>query len=30
MKKEDSKQEIKEVKKYIPQANHPWRKTYKK
>lgn len=30
MKKENPKQEIKEVKKYIPPANHPWRKTYKK
>ena len=30
MEKEVINKEIKEVKKYIPPANHPWRKSYKK
>lgn len=30
MEKEDINEETKEIKKYIPPTNHPWRKSYKK
>lgn len=30
MEKEDINEEPKEIKKYVPPTNHPWRKSYKK
>lgn len=30
MEKEDTNQEAKKTKKYVPPTNHPWRKSYKK
>ena len=30
MEKEEINKELKEIKKYIPPSNHPWRKSYKK